>query len=244
MTASMNPRISIFALSSLLAALTVSCDDPADSDDPKPVLTMKKIKNPTWQPVDFHRFSADVGEAYSHSLRPTEELLPPPGHVPSEVFGIGPGAAHPGPYDTELTEGMRAQGFVEQSTFTQEEVTLPLSAFAIWMIVPTSAAPSGSSPDSPSGPIIPNTLFPLHVDFQAYFDGVAVDGDHGEFDVPPLDAALDPPFDVDGHSHFPIVFIEDLASLPGTTGTHEWRGTMIDAAGNGWELSTSFKIVE
>ena len=53
---------------------------------------------------------------------------------------------------------------------------------------------------------------------------------------------LDPPFDVDDHSHVPIIFAEDVDSLPARAGVHEWRGTIFD--GNGWELSTEFTILE
>jgi hypothetical protein len=210
----------------------------------RPRLIAKKIGNPAWEPADYHRFSADIGPGYSKLLDVGLSVLPPPDHQFHPAFGVGPGAPHDGPYDGEIGAGVAARGFVDHTVFTVEQATLPNGVMEAWMVVPSAGAPSGKTPDAASGPMIPNSLFPIHADFQGYLDGAAAPGDRVVFDVPPLDASLDPPFHVDGHSHFPIFLADDVGSLPGSTGEHEWRGQLVDTQGNGWELSTRFTLVE
>jgi hypothetical protein len=66
------------------------------------------------------------------------------------------------------------------------------------------------------------------------------------FSVPALDV-IDPPFLVDGHSHFPILFADnfDFALDPSTGpfASYEYRVTMIDAAGEGWRIIAPFQVV-
>ena len=66
-----------------------------------------------------------------------------------------------------------------------------------------------------------------------------------DIDVPALDGELDPPFDVDGHSHFPF-FIADNADFgpPGIElpGKYRYDMTMVDATGHGWSIFVSFVV--
>ncbi len=64
-------------------------------------VTFTPIGTPTWEPVDVHLFSAPVGTApnYPGFAQTTGALLPPPNHQPHPDLGIGPGVAHPPPYD-------------------------------------------------------------------------------------------------------------------------------------------------
>lgn len=61
-------------------------------------------------------------------------------------------------------------------------------------------------------------------------------------DVPALDNQLNPPFTVDGHSHIPWFLYEDTNTLLKDCGKHEFKGSFIDAAGNGWEFTTTFNL--
>jgi len=95
--------------------------------------------------------------------------------------------------------------------------------------------------------IIPNSLFPIHVDGITYRDGEVFNPLLFSGDVLALDDQLSPPFDVDGHSHFPL-FIADNAdfgasgvSLPGD---YTYEITMLDSAGEGWSIEVSFVVRE
>ena len=205
------------------------------------------IGNPTWSPVDFHLFSAPVGTAasgYIEFLQTTLALLPPPNHVFHPQLGVGPGAAHAPPYDSELANGVATQGFREGTRFDlTTEFSNGAGVYLVWMNVP-SPGTTGSSPDFLSGAIIPNSLFPIHVTLKDLHSGKVFSGVQ-EFDVPKLDGNLDPPFAVDGHSHFPV-FIGDNADFgpPGgqVRGSYVYEITMIDQLGNGWRVEGHFVI--
>jgi len=76
-----------------------------------------------------------------------------------------------------------------------------MGVWVVWMSVPRGRW-TGSSPDFDSGPIVPNTVLPIHVEATATHNGQPF-STLAAFDVPALDSNLG--FgDVDGHSHFPI----------------------------------------
>ena len=68
--------------------------------------------------------------------------------------------------------------------------------------------------------------------------------ENATFDVPALDD-VDPPFLVDGHSHFPV-FIADNADFgPSGTplpGSYTYDLIMLDNSGSGWSIVVSFVI--
>jgi len=95
-----------------------------------------------------------------------------------------------------------------------------------------------------TGPIIPNSLFPIHVEGVTTRNGQLFDAALVDFDVPALDA-ISSPFDVDGHSHFPL-FIADNADFgpPGIdlVGDYTYEMTMLDVNGDGWSITIRFVI--
>jgi hypothetical protein len=205
------------------------------------------IGAPTWKPVDFHLFSAPLGTAqsgYVEFLETMLALLPPPNHVFNpDLGGVGPGAPHAPPYDSELADGVSDLGFDEGVRFARSEFSQGEGVWLAWMNVPAPGT-TGSSPDFASGPIIPNSLFPIH------FRGFNVHNGKpfsflGEADVPPLDANLDPPFNVDGHSHFPVFFADNADfGPPGAKlrGSYEFQIVITDQLGNGWRITAHFAI--
>jgi hypothetical protein len=209
------------------------------------VVKLTPIGQPAWKPVDFHVFSAPIGTAdsgYAEFGETMQALLPPPNHQPHPALGIGPGAPHQPPYDTELAQGVAAQGFREAHSFSLPEFTNGQGVWLVWMTVPNPGT-TGSSPDFASGPIIPNSLFPIHV------HGIDIHNGQetpvvADFDVPALDSSLDPPFDVDGHSHFPVFLADnaDFVPMPNLRGSYEYRTTMIDQQGNGWLIVARFAV--
>ena len=208
----------------------------------------RPIGGPTWSPEDCHLFSAPIGTAgsgYAEAFETIGRLLPPPTHVPRLPWlGIGPGAAHLPPYDTELEQGITSLGFHSGHAFTSSEFSDGNGVFLVCMVVPDPGA-TGSSPDFTSGAIIANTLFPIHVEGVATQDGNQFDPFLTNFDVPPLTTAIDPTFDVDGHSHFPLFVVTNQDFGPAGSdlqGRYEYHLTMTDATGAGWTLRAHFVV--
>jgi hypothetical protein len=210
------------------------------------LVQLAPIGSPIWKPVDFHIFSAPMGTAsdgYAEFLATALALLPPPNHVFNPSFGVGPGAPHAPPYDTELASGVSAQGFAESHTFAPSQFSDGNGVYLVWMNVATTGA-TGSSPDFASGPIIPNSLFPIHIAGTSYRNGQVWDPFIATFDVPALNA-IDPPFNVEGASHFPVFITDDMDFAPPNTnanGAYSYRFRLTDTSGAGWDLSASFTV--
>lgn len=244
---------SLLALTLSLSALGCAVDDAAMVDAAPaersalasgkhqpgpPAFTTKKIGSPAWEPVDFHQVAVDLGPyAPAYTLGMQSLVLPSPDHVWNDALGIAPGAAHPPPYDDELEHNLAAVGLESRSMFSQAEFTWPNAILGIWMVVPSAGAPTGSSPDFEQGPIIPHTICPIHADTELYIQGASNPVYAGSFDVVALDTIV-PPIHVDGHSHFPV-FTWVAYEQPGH---HFWKLTLLDQAGDGWEVKQRFVV--
>jgi hypothetical protein len=136
-------------------------------------------------------------------------------------------------------------GFAEKTVFDVSEFSAPSGVFLIWMNIPGPNAPTGSSPDFASGPIIPNSIFPVRIAGDVYRNGAIFEQNAFGYNVPSLNA-LNPPLNVDGHSHFPFFGAEaDVfgpAGLTDFTGAYEYRMTMRDVNGNGYNISARFQV--
>jgi hypothetical protein len=217
-----------------------------------PALAVKGIKvtpigSPTWQPVDFQLFAAPIGtpaSGYAEFGATLESLLPPPNHAAHPQLGIGPGAPHAPPYDAELSQNVRAAGYRSATRFSSAEFSGGMGVFLAWMNVPAPGV-TGSSPDFAAGPIIPNSLFPFDVTVSTYRNKQLFSAT-GEFQVPPLDANLDPPFAVDGHSHFPFFYADAadfaLDARGKLRGSYNYDVRIVDASGSGWQVQVHFAL--
>src|SRR5262249_20811480 len=143
-------------------------------------IQVTKIANPVWKPVDFQLFSAPAtpfdqtfGQVYN-TLLPYDTPIATT-YVP-----------HASPYDTELSAGALAGGYVSQSVFTSDQITLhPNGVYFAYMLVPDPGI-TGSSRDFASGPVIPNSLFPVATNVDVWLDGVLVDRVPGADDLAPV----------------------------------------------------------
>lgn len=242
-----NPALHRLLVAATLAiSLLLSWQAPAQGVIIARGVIAAPIGTPIWKPVDFHMFAAPIGTAESGYVEFGETmaaLLPPPFHVANPSLGIGPGIPHMPPYDHELANGVARNRYHEGLVFAEREYTNGSGIYVVWMNVPAPGT-RGSSPDYAQGRIIPNALFPIHVRSTERLNGKAYSF-VADFDVPALDDSLTPPFDVDGHSHFPVFLASNADfGLPGVRpqGVHEFRTTMLDTLGNGWRIEAVFTV--
>lgn len=213
-----------------------------------PNVCLRSIGNPNWRPVDFHVFSAVIGTSdtgFQEFFQTTESLLPPPNHRAHPSLGVGPGDPHAGPYDDELGQGVADRGFTDKLVFDAAEFSGGNGVYFVYMNVPAPGT-TGSSPDFAAGPIIPNSRFPIHFDGDMLRNGALFDAAF-DSDLPPLDSSLDPPFNVDGPSHFPSFFADSIEfGPPGTAaaGNYQYHVTMTDTTGSGWFIRAPFQVRE
>jgi hypothetical protein len=215
-----------------------------------PAVLVQRVGTPAWTPTDLHVFSAPIGTAgdgYAEFTTTIETILPPPHYTLYTGLGIGPGTPETPPYTHDIGNGVAAAGYDQGALFAPQQFSNGEGVWLAFMVVPTPRTRNiGSSPDFASGPIIPNSLFPIAVTGVAYRNGQVFDPALADFDVPAIDGPpVDPPIDVDGFSHFPI-FSADNADF-GPTGTplpglYRYRLSMLDSTGNGWNISAYFVI--
>jgi hypothetical protein len=239
------PFVLLSVLGALLCAPAMANGRPGHHGRQHVRLT--PIGKPGWQPVDFNLFSAPIGTAasgYAEFTATTLAILPEPNHRAHPQLGVGPGAPHLPPYDREIRDGVRALGFDQRGPFSLPEFSNGNGVWLAWMNVPRRGT-RGSSPDFKRGPIIPNALFPIVVSGSSTVDGIDFSTIADAINVPKLDGALDPPFNVDGHSHFPI-FLADNADFgaPGVdpVGRFVWHIEMRDQRGDGWRIELRFVV--
>lgn len=227
----------------LLAAALVALLLPAGNA--RAAVSITAVGSPGFVATDFHLFSAPIGTAasgYAEFAATQQALLPPPAHQPNPTLGIGPGAAHAGPYGGEFAQGVAANGFVESTGFTADRYSNGIGVYLVFMVVPGPGAPSGSSPDFASGPILPNAAFPFTIEGITLTDGVP-NAVAAQFPVPAIDQV--PDFTgLEGHSHIPFFFVDnfDFALRP-VAGSYEYRVSVLDAAGNGYSIVAPFQVV-
>ena len=199
------------------------------------------IGKPTWKPVDFHLFSGPFGtiaDGNAEFFAVQQVLLPPPKHVLNPDLGIGPGAPHSPPYDTELATGVADLAVREKVHFETSEFSNGAAHPGVDER-PGARGRRAPRPISSCGPIIRNSLFPIHVRGITVHDGKLFDPFLVDVSVPPLDEHLMQPFNVDGHSHFPFFIGENAEYGPAKArlrGSYDFKIEMIDSRGNGWSI--------
>jgi hypothetical protein len=208
------------------------------------------IGHPSWKPVDFHLFSAPIGtgaDGYAEFFDIMGLILPPPNHVHFDSLGpggIGPGTPHNPPYNTEIAKGVARLKYHQGVEFRPSEFSNGVGVTISWMTVPNPGV-TGSSPDFARGPVIPNTLFPIHILGVSYHNNALFDPYLVDVSVPNL-AGIDPKFTgLTGHSHFPMWVADSIDFGPAgskITGSYTYSMDMTDVTGNGWHVAVHFSI--
>jgi hypothetical protein len=201
-------------------------------------------------PIDLHVFAGQIGTAadgYAEFGKTGAIILPPPHYQLVQCLGIGPGTPEQPPYNHDMADGIANAGYPQGLLFGPQQFSNGGGVYFVYMVVPTPNTPNiGSSPDYTSGPIIPNSLFPISVTGVTRRDTATYDPNLASFNVPAInDPCVVPSFNVNGFSHFPI-FIADNSDFgpPGTKlpGMYTYNLTMKDSTGNGWKLTAQFVI--
>lgn len=220
-------------------------------------ISVTSFGNPIWEPVDFHLFTAPLGDgvgdpAFEEFRTTATTILPSPNHEFNPQLFVGPGAAHSG-FETEIGDGVANAGYPEKVIFNAEDFTPLAGVILSWMNVAGPNAPDGTNPEVPdtpdydTGPTISNDLFPISGLFTVRRNGELYEpvSDMNP-PLPPLDDSLSPPFNVEGYSHFPIFFGEStlFADPPvPTAGEYSYNIKLEDQAGNGYVVTAEFAVV-
>ena len=120
------------------------------------------VGSPLFVAADFHLFAAPIGTAgsgYAEFFETLQLILPPPNHEANATLGIGPGAAHAGPYDHEMADGVAANGYIEGTTFTTEQYSNGSGVYFVFMLLPNTGSPVAHHPISRRVPFSPMRCF-------------------------------------------------------------------------------------
>jgi len=221
------------------------------------VISVTRFGDPVWEPVDLHLITAPVGDgegdpAFGEFKTTATTILPEPNHKFNPLLFVGPGAPHSG-FDTEIGDGIAAAGYKEGNVFTVAEFSPLAGVILTWMNVAGPNAPVGTDPavpDTPDydiGPTISNDLFPITGLYTVRRNGELYEPtDDTNPPLPPLGDNINPPFDVEGYSHFPFYLAgSTLFADPSqpAVGDYNYNVKLQDQAGNGYVIEADFSIV-
>jgi hypothetical protein len=232
-------RKTLLAAATLLAALAPA---PARAD----VITITKVGNPTWQPVDVHLFTAPAEPFGTVGFATADAILFPHFFINSSGVVV-PVPPDPGPYTNELATGLARNGFSDRSVFAPQDLAgKPNGIWLTYMLVPGPGSPTGKSPDYASGPIIPEALFPIVGTEEVLRNGVHFDS--GTVTTRALSTLG---FIVDGSSHRPQLIENDLPTADNPLGLtadqlgghYQTTMSLRDAQGNGFNIVAQFDVV-
>jgi hypothetical protein len=202
---------------SLAAAILVA--QPAARGD----VTVTSIGTPVFELVDTHLYAAPTDSFPS--------LFP--NHFPTRII-------HAPPYDQEFADGLALAGYPDKEVFSVEEFTSPSAVHFGYVLVPNGNAPTGSSFDYVSGPIIPNDIFPIAAAGDVYRNGAV-------FEQNAFNLSLTSAAGFDGRSHFIVEHWEnsDFAppGLDSLVGDYEYRLALRDVNNNGFDVVAHFQVV-
>lgn len=205
-------------------------------------MALQRVGDPSWRPVCAHLFAARCGspdDRFADGVATIEAVLPRHRYFPAQDL-FGPGTPHQGSYADELSSGIQQAGQISKSSFSLEEIGAPSCLFITLMLLPDEAAPTGSSADFASGPVLDPDAFPLLIDGNLFAGDRLVDP---AFDFrTPGQAELSGPPPGSSYSHLPLIFFEndELAHLE--RGRLEFRVKISDAHGHGWRINIGFEL--
>jgi hypothetical protein len=213
------------------------------------IATATRIGNPEWEPMGFSLFSAPVGTAANHlseEVDTTVHILPEPYWAYNAVTDmVGPGAADPLPYGDDIPVGVAANHYKTGPNFTVADFSNGNGVWLGFSFVPKVDAPTGISPDSANGPIIPNSLYAIVQSGGTQRNGLDFD-QRWSADFFDINFALmgknRPTYD--GYSRMPILNAEafEFGSAASPDGNYSSSWTYLDQSGNGWTITSHYTV--
>lgn len=214
--------------------------DASPNGETTPTLTM--VGTPIFEFADYQIYSGPQGTASDGgpAIATLETVWS--AHLYSDALNVvGPDTAHAGPYAGEVSAGLRAAGIDPGNNFPMSDWEEPLGLFISTVMVPRAGAPTGASPDFASGPIIPDTIFPITVGGSLSKEGTVIDGTFVDTPYPTIDEAA-PGAGADGWSHMPLNWGNSTTYVAGTPGAYTFDMHVRDKDGNGWDAAVPFTI--
>lgn len=213
-----------------------------DAGVPAAQVTLTKIGSPSWKPTDVVVFAAPVGSQGDEMCNVAETILP--AHkccVGSPTcYGVCPDTAHSPPFDLELSSGVKAAGYLPTGLLTVQELKSPSGFYVAFTLVPDVGAPTGSSPDFASGPVLDPADFPLTEEGGVHINGAEVDSyktTHCAL------ADLVPGATQTSYSHLHGSLADNSEWITVVPGTYEAKIQFRNSAGtSGWDLTVSFVV--
>lgn len=212
-----------------------------------PMCTRRPGGMPLWEPVDPQVFVGPMGTMASMfaEAQTFEGMWLMPNHQFDIAHSLAaPAMQHAGPYTGDLSTMLSTHGITASRVLTEAQYTAPSGVWISMVLVPSTGAPTGSSFDSDSGPIIPNDIFPIAIDCDLFQDGLPYDMNFDS--MYPAYNDTSPPAPKDGWSHIILVFAENTEFAPpmvAATGDFELRCAFADNTGmNGWVVTVPFRV--
>jgi hypothetical protein len=196
---------------------------------------------PTWRPVDFQNFAAPFVSSSTgfDGSRATLDSVFGTLHVFSGGVYV-PGTPHAPPYDGELERGVKNAGFVNTAELPSVDLKAPSGLYLAFFLVPDVGAAVGRSPDYASGPILPDSLFPISIQGDLYQEN-SVANPNFDSGYPPL-SMLMPSASFDGYSHLPLIFATNMEFSAPPAADYSWRFELRDTTGAGWSITLAFRL--
>lgn len=204
-------------------------------------MTLSAIGSPSWKPECAYAFAAPCGSkasAFSTAVATIGKVLPAHQYYAAQNV-MGPGAPH-GQYAQELASGLAAAGLTPGSSFSAASLQPPSCIFVLLQLVAGGGAPSGSSPDFASGPILDPSAFPLLVDGSLLNAGKLVDPAL-DFEYPAKKSLVPEPAG-QSYSHVPLVFFENSELIQPQVGAYSLELRAVDALKHGWNIAVHYSV--
>jgi hypothetical protein len=219
----MQPRVKKTQVFLYAAALAIWLAFPLAAPAQLAQVTVTPVGTPSFDVVDTHLFSGPT-DAFPTLF---------PNHFPTRIV-------HGPSFDQEFSDGLALTGLPEKAVYSVAEFTAPSAVHLGYVLVPSANAPTGSTQDYASGPIIPNGNLPITISGDVFLNGSMYEQDAFNVTLPPIDG-------FDGRSHFLVEHWENSDFAPpglnSLVGNYEYRLSMRDGNNNGYNIVSQFQVI-
>ena len=231
-------------MSLLLVGILAGCSGGGQGECDAPGVTIEVIGAPDWTITTPVVFAAPFAEG--GSTGETEMVLFPEPLWGTDTDGtLIAGEMSSLAFEDYLHDQVNGSSFITGDTFGREHFSGGSAIFIVFLLVPGTGAPGGTSSDSPTvdAPMIPHSTYPIGSTGDV-FRNCEVFNPNLEFVLvrPPETAEA-----FDGQSRVPVVMIDayELRSPEVTataTGTYLHDQTLLDSLNRGYRFTVQYEI--